>query len=220
MPLDLLRARPTPVEPPLLRVAPLTEQLAVATGVPVRQERGYRQTDGQDHANEKPQLSTHAIECRPALRDDGWLKNRGAPDGDGKRRPPTILDEMDSTVSRIQRFLSERPLASFLIAAAAILITADAGRQVASDKNPQMSLLSWAALGLMLFAVIQTAVLLRFVPSENRLSVRWGIAIAPHVFGQSAVMTGSPLFLIWIGTLLSLGLAAWAALSTARRRIL
>jgi hypothetical protein len=42
-----------------------------------------------------------------------------------------------------------------------------------------------------------------------RLFVAWGLALQPVLFGIVAAMSGSPVFTMWLGVLLTVGLVAW-----------
>jgi hypothetical protein len=119
-----------------------------------------------------------------------------------------------AVVDRISTFLAERRLLSFAISAAAIVLMADAIREVMPDEG-EVKLFTWIALGLMAYAAIGTAVLPKRVAPNVRLMVAWAMAISPAMYGFAAALTDSPVVVMWFGVVLSLCLVAWIAIAKA-----
>jgi hypothetical protein len=109
---------------------------------------------------------------------------------------------------RGSRFLAEHRLASFLITAIGAVMLADSVRRDLSEES-QINLITWVALALMAYAVIPIWVVLRRVPANVRLFAAWGLALQPVVFGMAAALSGSPVFTMWLGVLLTVGFVAW-----------
>ena len=125
--------------------------------------------------------------------------------------------DASSRALAVRRFLVQRPLASFLIAVILILGTAGSWQQIAERENERVTLSTWLFLGLMVaYPVWNLLLLLRAVRPDSRVFVRWASAFGPHVFGQVALTTGSPLFVLWIGGAVSVALAAWASISASK----
>jgi hypothetical protein len=109
---------------------------------------------------------------------------------------------------RVSRFLAEHRVASFLITAIGAVLVADSVRRDLSEES-QINFITWVALALMAYAVVPIWVVLRRTPANVRLFVAWGLALQPVLFGIVAAMNGSPVFTMWLGVLLTVGLVAW-----------
>lgn len=109
---------------------------------------------------------------------------------------------------RVSRFLAEHRVASFLMTAIGAVLVADSVRKGLSEES-QTDLITWVALALMAYAVVPIWVVLRRTPANVRLFVAWGLALQPVLFGIVAAMSGSPVFTMWLGVLVTVGLVAW-----------
>jgi hypothetical protein len=121
-----------------------------------------------------------------------------------------------AVVERISALLAERRLASFVITGAVILLMADAIRRVLPTES-EVNVLTWIALALMAYAVIATVLLLKRVAPNVPLVVNWSLGISPSLYGFAAVLAGSPVVVMWFGSLLSLCLVAWVEIFEAPR---
>ena len=115
---------------------------------------------------------------------------------------------------RLSRFLSRHRLPSFLFTAVSLVLVADAIRRTLSV-DTEVSVLTWAAIGLMAYAVVAVLFLKRRAPANVRLVVAWFIGLSPALYGMTASIVGSPLVVMWIGVVLAIGLVGWVALQPA-----
>ena len=114
---------------------------------------------------------------------------------------------------KLSRFLSRHRLPSFLITAVSLVLLGDAIRRALSDSgDARVDALTWAALALMAYAVVAVLFLQRRAPESVRLVVAWFIGLSPAVYGMTATIVGSPLFIMWIGIALAIGLVGWVSL--------
>jgi hypothetical protein len=116
---------------------------------------------------------------------------------------------------RVSGFLSRHRLPSFLFTAVALVLVADAIRRALSGSDAAADALTWAALGLMAYAVVAVLFLQRRAPDNVRLVVAWFIGLSPALYGMTATIVGSPLVVMWIGVALAIGLVGWVALRPA-----
>ena len=121
-----------------------------------------------------------------------------------------------AVAERISRFLAERRLASFVITSVVILLMADAIRRVLPNES-DVNVFTWIALALMAYAVIATVMLRKRVTPNVRLGVAWSLGLSPSLYGFAAVLSGSPVVLMWFGGLVSLSLVAWLTITEAPR---
>jgi hypothetical protein len=119
---------------------------------------------------------------------------------------------------RVSKFLVDRPLASFFITAAVVTLTAASVRRVVPAES-HVGLLTWAALALMAYAVIATAMLPKRVGPVVRPFVAWVVGISPSIYGYAAALAGSPTIVMWFGVVLSLCLVTWIATSGTRSTV-
>jgi hypothetical protein len=72
----------------------------------------------------------------------------------------------------------------------------------------------WIWIGLGVYSGIATVYLVRRGPESGRLFIAWFSAITPALGGMAAALAGSPVFVMWVGILLSIGLVGWVAAAT------
>ena len=139
----------------------------------------------------------------------------------GRYSPLVTARRLMLVAERVSRFLAERRLASFVITSVVILLMADAIRKVLPNES-DVNVFTWIALALMVYAVIATVVLLKRVTpraTQNvRLMVAWSLGLSPSLYGFAAVLSGSPVVLMWLGVLVSLSLVAWLAINASSVR--
>jgi hypothetical protein len=119
-------------------------------------------------------------------------------------RSESILDWFSTTLHR-------RPLLILAITGLVLVVLADDGRWVAPDVT-YWGVMSWVAVVLMTCTAIATLAWSRLVSSLGHppagwfTTTRWALGTTPALAGFVAVLTGSPLALMWIGFGLSLAL--------------
>ena len=122
-------------------------------------------------------------------------------------------------VERISMIVAEHRRGSFIITAVAmILIAVDV--QMVAPGDAHVGVFTWIAVAGMIYAGIAVVMIVRLprLGDLNRLiGVPWMIGISPVIFGCTAAMAGSPVLLLWIGTVVSLSLVAFIALLPSRR---
>ena len=109
--------------------------------------------------------------------------------------------------AHVSETLARHRVASFLVTAAALLLLANAILRVLSGAS-RVTVLTWVLIALMAYAVVAIFVLLKRVAAEVRLFVAWGLGISPAMYGFAAALADSPIVVMWIGVLTSLGLVA------------
>ena len=112
---------------------------------------------------------------------------------------------------RLSRLLDRHRLPAFLITSVSLVLLADAIRRVLSDADAQVDALTWAALALMVYAVVAVLFLQERAPDNVRLVVAWFIGLSPALYGMTAAAVGSPLVVMWIGVVVAIGLVGWVA---------
>jgi hypothetical protein len=112
---------------------------------------------------------------------------------------------------RLSRLLDRHRLPAFLITSISLVLLADAIRRVLSDADAQVDALTWAALALMVYAVVAVLFLQERAPDNVRLVVAWFIGLSPALYGVTAAAVGSPLVVMWIGVVVAIGLVGWVA---------
>ena len=115
---------------------------------------------------------------------------------------------------RLSRFLSRHRLPAFLITSVSLVLVADAIRRALSG-DAEVSVLTWAAVGLMAYAAFAVLYFRDRAPENIRLAMVWFIALSPAVYGMTATVAGSPDAVMWIGVVLAIGLVGWVALGPA-----
>jgi hypothetical protein len=113
-------------------------------------------------------------------------------------------------------FLARHRIGAVWVTAVLILTTADTGRRAFAENGPHVGALTWIAIGLMVTSPAWCGALLKLVRPEARLSIGWAAALAPFLYGYTAVATGSPMYLMWVGVALCLVLLVWVLASTSR----
>lgn len=136
------------------------------------------------------------------------------------------LTRLYGSTERFHRLLAEHRLASFLITAGLLLTTADAARRTAPEET-HVGILTWVLLGLMVLSAMYSLALTRWhgltrgrlSPARMslvRLGLAWTAGLTVFIYGFVAVMTGSPLVVLWVGVLLALLLTGWVLMSVGR----
>lgn len=123
-----------------------------------------------------------------------------------------VGDWFQAYVAWVSRVLEHR-LASFLGTVAILLLLGDSIRRVLPEEE-QGGVLMWVWIGLGVYAVIGTVYWVRRGPESVRLFVAWFSAITPALVGMAVALAGSPVFVMWAGILLSIGLVGWVAVAT------
>jgi hypothetical protein len=123
-----------------------------------------------------------------------------------------MVDWIQAYVLRVSRILEHR-LASFLGTAVILLLMGDSIRRVLPD-DEHGGVLMWVCIGLGVYSGIATVYLVRRGPESGRLFIAWFSAITPALVGMAAALAGSPVFVMWVGILLSIGLVGWVAAAT------
>jgi hypothetical protein len=117
---------------------------------------------------------------------------------------------------RLSNFLVERRLASFLVTRALILVMADAIRQVLPVESDS-TVLTWIAVALMVQGAVSSVLVARQTAVRIGMLAAWALGVTPSMYGFVAVLSGSPVVLMWSGVVLSLVLLAELALVEAPR---
>ena len=115
---------------------------------------------------------------------------------------------------RLSRFLSRHRLPAFLVTAVSLVLVGDAIRRALSGDS-EVSLLTWAAVGLMAYAAFAVLFFRDRGPENVRLAMLWFIGLSPALYGMTATVAGSPVVVMWIGVALAIGLVGWIALRPA-----
>jgi hypothetical protein len=116
---------------------------------------------------------------------------------------------------RVSALLREHRLASYLVTAALILMTANAIRRVLPDDS-HTSVITWVAISLMAYAGVAILLFMKRLPLDRRISVAWGVGVSPVSYGFAAGLTGSPVAVLWLGVAWSLILVAFVAITSSR----
>jgi hypothetical protein len=115
-------------------------------------------------------------------------------------------------VLRVSRVLEHR-LASFLGTAVILLLMGDSIRRTLPD-DEHGGVLMWVWIGLGVYSGIATVYLVRRGPESG--AALHCLVQRDHTClgGMAAALTGSPVFVMWVGILLSIGLVGWVAAAT------
>ena len=119
------------------------------------------------------------------------------------------------TVDRVSGAISRHPVWSFLVSVAIILMLADSARRITPEER-EVNAFTWVALGLIGYAIPAS---IWFARKRPQLPVlfRWTMCAAPVIYGFTATLMGSPIWVLWISVAVSIYLAAFAALAGSKK---